>query len=259
MTAKPLIVATLALFAGVAGAGVRIETVTRNIETKKADGAPQVVAVQGGAVRVTSKDGAMILRDNTIYVVDDKGKTYRELDKATLERYAKQMGSAMAKMQEQLKNMPPEQRAQVEKMMGGRMSGMASAQTDVYEAQDTGRRDIAEGRKCGVWNMLKNGAVYEELCVVPFSSLPGKEDVQQAFKRITEAFEGLASAFPNAPKDVKARANINGYPVRARSIADGKPTGSETVLQTWKEESFPASIFEVPAGYKKEDMPKLGG
>jgi hypothetical protein len=111
-----------------------------------------------------------------------------------------------------------------------------------------------------VWHAYKNGKLQEEICVVPFSSLPGKENFEKSFKELSEAFEGLAAAMPGAADAAKARKAINGYPVRVRYYDDsGKPRGMESVLKTWKEESIPASTFEIPAGYAKKAMPRMGG
>ena len=257
---KQIIAIASVLLVSTASAGVRIETIERNIQTKAPEGPAQTVYVQNGNVRVSSgPGGGMLLKGSTIYVIDDKRKSYREMDKATMQGYANQANAAMSQMQERMAKMSPQQREMMQKMMGGNMPGMAPAQQDAYEAKDTGKSDTAEGRKCRLWNITKNGQVIEEVCVVPFSSLPGKEDFQKTFKNLAEAFEGMASAMPNAASDAKARTAINGYPVRTRRYANGKPSGTETVLKTWNEEALAASLFEVPAGYKKQDMPKMGG
>ena len=251
-----------ALSCATASAGVRIESVTRDIKTQVAEAGTQVVMVQDGKVRVNNakESSGVILKESMLYILDDKRKTYSEIDKATMKKTADQAGAQMKQMQEQLKNMPPEQRAQVEKMMGAHMGGMMSGKKDTYEAKDTGKSESSEGRKCRVWNLLKNGVVQEELCVVPFASFPGKEDFEKTFKELADAFEGMAGALPGAGDSIKARKSINGYPVRIRSFDDlGKLRGTETVLTKWVEESLPGATFEIPAGYKKKDLPKMGG
>ena len=254
--------ASVLLATTAASAGVRIETVTRDIKTLVADGGTQIVLVQDGKVRMNNPknlDG-MILKNSTLYVLDDKKKSYMEMDKATMQKTADQAGAAMKQMQEQMKNMPPEQRAQMEKMMGGNMPGMMSGKKDVYEAKDTGKNDSSEGRKCRIWNLMKNGKTHEELCVVPFASMPGKEDLQRTFKELAESFEGLTSSIPGAGEAAKVRNSINGYPVRTRHFDEaGKLRGTENVLTKWVEESMPASTFDIPTGYKKKEMPKMMG
>lgn len=250
--------ALIVLAACTASAGVKIETVNRDIKTQAVEGGSQTLLVQDGKVRINgSQHGGMILKGGVIYILDDKRKAYREMDKATMKATMDKAGAAMAQMQERMKNMPPEQRAQMEKMMGGNMPGMMGGKPKVYTSRDTGKTDTSEGRKCSVWHMLADGAVYEELCVVPFSTFPGKEDFEKTFKEIGEAFSGMASAFPGAGDQVKARSAVKGYPVRVRPFANGQPSGKETVLKSWTEESIPAATFEIPAGYQKREMPAM--
>jgi hypothetical protein len=159
-----------------------------------------------------------------------------------------------------MKNMTPEQRAMMEKMMGNRIPGGVGgdAKPDTWESKDLGTTATVEGRKCHNWNLLRNGAPFEELCVVPYNSLPGKEDLRKVFKDMADAFGDVAKSVPGIDRSVKARVAIDGYPVRTRSYGgDGQPRSTETVMTKWVEESIPASAFEVPAGYTKAELPKL--
>ena len=260
---KLILVSSVAslVIATAASAGVRVENVTRNIQTKAVDGPTQTVLVQDGKIRVSSgKDNGMILKGNTILIVDDGRKTYTEMDKEQMKKMAAQANAAMKQMQDKLKNMPPEQRAMMEKMMGSQMpGGLDTSKPDVYDAKNTGKTDTVEGRKCTIWNITRNGKPLEESCVVPFSSLPGKEDFEKTFKEMAEAFAEFSKGMPSVSNQVQVRANVNGYPVRSRSYdAAGKLRGTETVLMKWVEESVPASSFEVPKGYKKKEMPTMG-
>src|SRR6185369_7100949 len=142
-------------------------------------------------------------------------------------KMAEQAGAAMKRMQEQMKNMKPEQRAMMEKMMGnkipGGMGGVGGDKPDVWEAKNLNKTGDVEGRTCQVWTMSRNGALFEELCVVPYSSLPGKENLDKVFKDMAAAFADLAKASPTADQTARAFAAINGYPVRTRFYeADGK-------------------------------------
>jgi hypothetical protein len=254
--------AAVLAFATTAAAGVRVETVEQDIKTKAAEGAPQVVLVQDGKVRASGHDGgAVIIKGGRFYFVDDKRKTYQEMDKAQMQQAAQQANAMMSQMQEKLKNMPPEQRAMMEKMMGGGMPGAAPGKAASYDAVDTGKSATVEGRKCRVWQILRNKKPIEELCVAPFSSLPGKENFQQTFEELAKAFEGFSSmAGPDVAAENKARMSVKGYPVRIRTYDDqGKLHRSEVVLKRWVEEAVPAAKFEIPKNYKKRDMPQLGG
>ena len=247
-----------ALLSSGAFAGIHVENTTRNIQTKAQEGAVRTMLIQDGKMRTNaSKDGAMILKGSTIIIIDDKRKQYREMTKEDMKKMAAGASDMMAKMREKMKNMSPEQRAQMEKMMGNRIpGGMGSDQPDVWDAKNLGTTATVEGRKCQNWNLLRNGAPFEELCVVPFSSLPGKEDMQKVFKDMADAFGDLAKQIPGSEQMPKAMSQINGYPVRTRMYAsDGKFRPTETIMTKWVEETVPASMFEAPAGYTKAEWP----
>jgi hypothetical protein len=257
---KPTLTAIALLAAFQVSAGVRIETVTRDVKTLAASNT-QVLLVQDGKMRTNAagRTNAVILKDTVLYIIDDSHKTYTEMDKATMKNAADRAGAAMKQLQERLKNMPPEQRAQMEKLMGDKVPGMSGGKPDTYTVADTGKSETVEGRKCHLWNLLRNQKMSEELCVVPFSSLPGKEDFQKSFRELAEAFSGMASGLAGVGESIKARNSIDGYPVRIRHFDDnGNPRGMESVLTKWAEEALPAATFDIPAGYTRKELPKVG-
>src|SRR5262245_27173356 len=85
---------------------IQIEKTRIRAETMNPAGRKQVVVFDGNA---------QVLR-----LIDDEAKTYNEMTKADVDRLGEQMAGAMAMMQQQMANMPPEQRAQMEAMMRGR-------------------------------------------------------------------------------------------------------------------------------------------
>jgi len=93
-----LIFAAALLAATTASAGVRIETVTRDVKTKVVDGGPQTILVQDGKIRmhIPKTSGGMILKNSVLYVLDDKKKTYMEMDKATMKKTADAAGGGIA-------------------------------------------------------------------------------------------------------------------------------------------------------------------
>ena len=95
------------------------------------------------------------------------------------------------------------------------------------QAGHLGREEHGQDRHLGRpqvhdLDLNKNGKLNEELCVVPFSSLPGKEDFEKTFKELAESFEGMTKGLPGAGDSAKARNSINGYPVRTRFFEAGR-------------------------------------
>jgi Domain of unknown function (DUF4412) len=254
---KRIFLVVLGVFgAQAASAGVYVELVDRDIASGKAE-LSQKMYVQNGLGRFVDAGGrATLIKDGTLYIIDDADKSYVAFDKATMEQLAKKLNAAMAQMKDQLAKLPPEQRAQMEQMM----PGMAGAdQKWVVEALDTGKSDKIDGRACRVWDIKRNGELDDQLCVVPYSSLPGKENFQAVFANFAKVFEEMAKSVPMLAgmmtNEFGAQAKVNGFPVRTRGYEDGKLGDTEHSMRVWREEAIPASMFEVPAGYKQKQMP----
>jgi hypothetical protein len=245
---------------GAAFAGIHVENVTRDSNTKVQQGNTQTTLVQDGKMRTSSSPtSSVIITGSSIIMIDDKRKQYREMTREDMKKMAATAADAMAKMRDKMKSMSPEQRAMMEKMIGDKIPGGLGApdKPDTWESKSLGTSATVEGRKCQNWNLIRNGAPFEEVCVVPYDTLPGKEDFQKVFKEMAEAFGDFAKAMPGSDQSAKARMAINGYAVRTRMYAsDGKFRPTETVMTKWVEESIPASEFDAPQGYTKAELPK---
>src|SRR5215207_8030513 len=116
------LIALATLAAHSASAGVYVEMVDHDIKANKSTLA-QKMYVQNGSGRFVDAEGhATLIKNGTFYIIDDTDKSYVAVDKATMEQLAKKISAAMEQVKEQLAALPPDQRAQMEKMMPG-MSG----------------------------------------------------------------------------------------------------------------------------------------
>ena len=244
------------LAAQAASAGVYVELVDHDIKSQKSE-LSQKIYVQAGNGRFVDAEGhATLIKNGTFYIVDDSDKSYIMFDKATMEQLAKKISTAMEQMKEQLAQLPPEQRAQMEQMMPGMAGGDRKW---IVEAVDTGKSDKVEGRACRLWNIKRDGELDDQICVVPYSALPGKENFQAMFANFAKVFEEMAKSVPMLAgmmtNEFSAQAKVNGFPVRTRGYENGTLGDSEQVMKVWREETIPASMFEIPAGYKQKQMP----
>jgi len=245
-----------AVGAQAASAGVYVELVDHDIPSGKVE-LSQKMYVQNGQGRFVDSGGrTTLIKDGTLYVIDDSDKSYIAFDKATMEKLAVKINAAMAQMKEQLAKMPPEQRAQMEAML----PGMAGADKKwVVEAIDTGKSDKVDGRSCRVWDIKRNGELDDQMCVVPYSSLPGKENFQAMFEKFAKVFEEMAKSVPMLSgmmtNEFAAQAKVGGFPVRTRGYENGKLGDTEHNVRVWREEAMAATMFDVPAGYKQKQMP----
>jgi len=250
---RTLIVVLGALGAQAAVAGVYVEMVDREAGAEKL---AQKIYVQNGLGRFVDADGrATLIKNNTMYIIDDKDRSYVAFDKATMEQLAKKISVQMEKAKEQLAKLPPEQRAQMEQMMPG-LSGGERKHT--VEALDTGKSDKVDGRPCRVWDIKRNGELDDQICVVPYSSLPGKENFQAVFANFARAFEEMAKAVPMLAgmmsNEFDAQSKVNGFAVRTVGYEEGKLGTAQQVMRVWREEPIASSMFEIPAGYKQKQM-----
>ncbi len=252
-----------AMFAGgllavhVASAGVYVETVRHTISTGATE-PQQKFYVQDGSGRFVDPEGhTTLIKGDTLYIIDDQERSYVVMDKATMEKLAKKMADMAAKAKEQLAKLPPEQRAQAEQMMGGALLGEGKQHT--VEVKDTGKSDKVEGRPCKVWDVTRDAQLDEQICVAAYASLPGKENLQAMFANFAKVFEDLAKSVPMLAgmmaNEFSAQAKVGGYPVRQRAYDErGKLEDEETLVKVWREEAIPATMFEIPAGYKQKQM-----
>jgi hypothetical protein len=247
------------LAVGAAQAGVYIESVDRDVRTNKIEPS-QKMYVQNGSGRFVDPTGATaLIKGDVLYILNDAEKSYTVLDKPTIDALAKKINAQFDQVKEQLARLPPEERAQVEAVMAKQVPALAGKLNYTIDAKDTGKSDTVEGRACKVWNVTRNGELDEQMCVASFNQLPGKEDLQAVFKRFAAVYEEIAKSSQILDgammNEFNALTKINGYPLRSRDYDNGKLGDTERLVKVWREESFPASMFEVPAGYRKETNP----
>jgi len=245
-----------ALAARAASAGVYVELVDHDIKADKASLA-QKIYVQAGNGRFVDAEGhATLIKNGTFYIIDDADKSFIMFDKATMEQLAKKISAAMEQMKAQLAQLPPEQRAQMEQMMPGMGGGDRKW---IVEAVDTGKSDKVDGRACRLWDIKRDGELDDQICVVAYSALPGKENFQAMFANFAKVFEEMAKSVPMLAgmmtNEFSAQSKVNGFPVRTRGYDNGALGDDEQIMKVWREEAIPASIFEIPAGYKQKQMP----
>lgn len=257
MLSRTLGIAALSLLVTLAHAGTVAEMASKNL----AGGEPTSTTTyaQGGQLRVETKpgDALMIFKDDTIYSVDTKQKSYMALDRAAMKRMAEQMNPAVKQMQEQMAKMAPEQRAQMEKMMGGRVPGLGKEKTQ--EVRKTSRSDKISAYSCNYVEMLEDGVLASELCVVKPDALKGGQELVDAGMKVSVLFEEMMSQL-DAPwlkqmisRQMQSYTSIGGVPVLTRRFEGGIPV-NETTLKNIQTQALPAATFEIPAGFTKKEM-----
>jgi hypothetical protein len=199
----------------------------------------------GGRKQVVVFDGtAQVLR-----IIDDGAKSYSEMTKADAESLGAQMSGAMAQMQQQMANLPPEQRAQIEAMMKGRGMGAVPAKTEYVKIGT----DTVGKWTCDKYDAMRNGAKTAEICTVDPRVLGFSAADFEITRQLADFFGKLVPQQADQLFKLGTGANedkgFSGFPVRMVSPG-AQPTVTE--LTEVSRVNFSDAMFAPPAGYKKE-------
>jgi hypothetical protein len=220
---------------------VQIEKTRMRAESIGANGGKQVMLFDGAA---------QIMR-----VIDVDKKSYIEMTKAEMDAMGNQLTGAMAQMQEQLKSLPPAQRAQMEAMMKGR--GMAAGATAKTEYRKAGTDKVGKWT-CDKYEGYQNNQKTVELCTVDPKALGFTAADFQVTQQLGAFFSTLM------PQDADQMFTLgrndpqgfSGVPVRRAYTIAGRASVSE--LTEVSRQTFPESTFAVPPGLQKRSFTPPG-
>lgn len=240
-----------------ARAGVVIEQ-----QSKDASGGEVVryiTYVEPGRLRVEyqSAEGVSIAifraDRQVVWMIQLKEKSYQEMTRADVEKMAQQMAGVRQQQEQMLKELPPEQRAVVEKMMKQQMG--AAKPVDVT-VKRVGRESVGK-YAATKYELLANGQRTEEIWAAALDQLSFQPAEYETFLQFARFFEKLSQAAAQfSSTDVMARhaEAIEGFPVKMISYDGGRVT-SEMQLLRAERQTVSDDKFQLPPGLKKVEMP----
>lgn len=189
-------------------------------------------------------------------MINDTKKTYSEITKADIDAVSGQVSAAMAQMQEAMKNMPPERRAQMEAMMKGRMGGAIAAATPAKpQYKHVGTGTVGKWT-CDKYEGYTEGKKTTELCTVDPKVLGLSATDTSVSKDFAEFFSKLpiGNALQTFHIGDPEQQGFSGIPVRSVvTTSDGQTITSE--IADVHRQSFQDALFQAPSGYQKQDSP----
>jgi hypothetical protein len=216
-------------------AGVRMQVESTNVGTGETTKQEILLDAERLRVNITGKDSntsVMFLTDggrNRMVMLDKGRNEYREMDQQTMNQMSQQMQGAMAQMQDAMKNMTPEQREMMEKMMKGKLgqiAGRGAAQVrTVYTAKGGG---AVNGFTCTKYEGTRGAEKVSELCAAKPSDIKFSPSDFQVFEKMKEFLAGFQNALANTPfggggfRDM-ADPGFEGYPVQQTIFRNGQP------------------------------------
>jgi hypothetical protein len=245
-------------------------------KTSSGGGAPQTnqIQIENKRMRAESSGATggktVVMFDagkEVLTMVDADKKTYSEITKADVDALGAQMAgaqsqisAAMAQMEQQLKNMPPEQRAQVEAMMKGRMGGAgrsgAAAGAPKIQYRRAGTATVGKWT-CDKYDGFEGEQKTAEVCTVDPKALGFAAADFEVTKQLMAFFKKLMPQMANQMFSIGTpeEQGFSGVPVRQMMTVGGRQVTTE--ISEVSRQTFADSVFQVPAGFQKTDF--MGG
>ena len=221
------------------------------------------------AVVITGERSARLLyfeKDGVLRFVDDGEKMYFDMDDQAISSLGATASSMMAEMENQLAELPPEQRKMAEQMLKGRLGGgaedAARKPAPKTEYVWTKEKKTVLGYECTRVEIVEAGVKNADYCAATSKDFKISEGERKTILAMRKLIEGLASAVGSlgGQDSVQTRAfqwdtSVDGYPLITRCFEDGKVT-LDLQLEAFDRKPLAAALFDVPAGYKKESLPQ---
>lgn len=217
----------------------------------------QPIYISNGRIRF---DGGLphsyVLFDSqtqTVTRVDEQQRSYVRIDQKTLDSIASALKTAEQQAVERMKNLPPDQQRKMQAMMSRMGAGGGQPGEAVREVPSSKVRTV-DGRKCRIAESYRGSQKVADLCVVAPQRLGiSAQDFAtlQAFQKFTMR---MASKFPAGAHELEL-----GDPERSQIPVEVTQTGPDgrqlvTKLTSVSHAAIPASQFEVPDGYKQQQV-----
>lgn len=241
-------------------AGVVMNMVTSDGSGQQTDSSK--IFAQSEMIRIDSIGGenmSMIFRGEEFLVLSHSDKTYFVMDQAMLEQLSSQMNEAMKLMEAQLAQVPPEQRAMVEKMMQGQMQNMMPMEPPPLPRVETGGASSWLNYSCTQYTVYSGSDKTQEICAASADQIEGSDEVIGAFQnmaafitKMSESMPGpMASGMAQSPTGMMDQ--IDGFPVHTLHYENGRLV-REVSLDSITPQSLDESMFSAPADYAQQQM-----
>jgi len=257
---RSLLLSALVLTTGMAAAADDLTIVSKLTH----DGKPAGTAtsyIASDHVRMARGDGhesIVDLKTGEMTILDPAKKTYYVVTKQDMAqlnaKMQEQMNSPeMKQARERMEKMTPEEKKQMESVMGG-LAGS-------FEVKKTGASRKIAGYGCEEWTITIGEFSRTKECLTTELQYPAH--AWEAYKDMAEGMKSAMSAFgPMAKSGAEMAAKLKdmkGIPLATTTSIDimGHKTTTETEVTEVRRGAIPSSAWEVPAGYTKTENPML--
>jgi hypothetical protein len=254
-----------------AKAGVEIATATRTPGSDSASPETGRIWIDGPRLRLESgeRGNAMIFRadQGVLWTLDPETRTYLHFDRETGKAIGEKVAAARREMEARMAQLPPEQRAMMEKMMSGQMPAALGTQTTEpqrpLKTQDTGKTRNIDGKSCRVFALTRAGETQGDVCLAEWKTAGVKRNELAVFGEMAEFMRENLGQLGGAPAAMLAQqpyeifGELGGFPLETRKLRNGEVT-SQTRFVAIENSSPHRNLFQPPPGYTRRNAGPLG-
>jgi hypothetical protein len=251
MLLRRLVVQGFALAVGVTTASAGTVIVGTYTGTKAPKARSVEFRIQDGRGKITSAEAQPIYYDHakrTAYLVDKQKGTSIPMDEEGAKAMSGRLAEAQRKIEQQMKTMPPEQRAMVEKMMKEQGGGLPPpGQRTPLQFAKSGNGKVGAW-PCDTYSATADGRTVE-VCTAEPATLGIAAEDEAVFEGFLDLSQKMAGE-PSATGLGRSDRDFPGLPLERSESRDGKVTDRFTI-ETIKQEKMRAADLTVPAGLKE--------
>lgn len=203
----------------------------------------------------SGKEAILDFKSGQMTTLDTNKKTYYVTTRADMDalvaRMQEQMNSPqMQRMREQMKALPPEQRAK-----------MGAATDGLFTVHDVGTTRKIAGYTCENWKIDLGGYSRIESCLS--SELKYPAQAFEMYRHFSDSMKNMAGAFgpigDSAAKMQEQFKKMTGYPMANTTTTDvmGHKSVIVSEVVAVQHGTIAASVWQVPPGYRSIDNPML--
>lgn len=224
----------------------------------------QTVMVTAGKVRMEqgSLDETLLLyhqANNTFYAIEPSEKSYMVLDPETagtmMDQAAQMRQQMMAELEERLAELPEEQRQQMMAMMELSGQPLPGHPQEPVRYEASGQSDDVGGFACRWVAAYEGQTKVRELCLTDPGAMGMPSADRDTIMAMQSAMQAMAERLGNA--GMFQDEMPDGFPVHVRHFGPGGDVSSEQQVREVSRDALDGSLFEVPAGYERRELPTL--
>jgi hypothetical protein len=260
------VAAVALLFSTAVPAGTLMTMEVIDLDTGTTEAMTNAIDVSRNAMTfIDDRERPMMIYDGAervMYAISHDDRTYYVIDQDVMTRIGGRMSEAMQMIEQQLAQMPEEQREMMEGMFRDQIEKLSAGAGVAPDIRATGQRDTINGYEAQLYEVYRGDRKIQELWVTAPENVPNGDDVFAMISSMAEFqaelleamrdipfFDGIATPYANVIE-------MHGIPIMTRDFDEDRAV-LETRLSAIEAREFDASMFEPPADYSRGTMDGL--